>query len=131
MPNKSQVISQTRQNKRVNEAHKHADDTKKQKQTMMVSPSFLTFAKVSVLKNHDELYSLVSHVIKQHGHSDESVARSSDKRSDTVTYEMVEKKLCLDVAHHVVDAFKHYHPAMEMHNPKDNEFYRITVSFNE
>ena len=130
MPNKQQVISQTRQNKSSdNKAHK--DVTRQQKNNQAVSPSFLTFAKVSILKNHDELYSLVSHVIQQHGHKDESVARSSDKRADTVTYEMVEKKLCLDVAHHIVDAFKHYHPVMEMHNPKDNEFYRITVNFNE
>lgn len=130
MTDKKQVISQTRQNKRVDEAHKHADDTKKQKQAMAVSPSFLTFAKVSILKNHDELYSLVNHVITQHGHTDESVKRSVDKKADTVTYETVEKNLCLDIAHHVVDAFKHYHPNMEMHSPKDNEFCRITVTFN-
>lgn len=129
MTDKKQVISQTRQNKRVDEAHKHADDTKKQKQAMAVSPSFLTFTKVSVLKNHDELYSLVSHIIKQHGHTDESVRKNADKKADTVTYEMVEKTLCLDIAHHVVDAFKHYHPNMEMQNPKDNEFYRITINF--
>lgn len=130
MTDKQQMIAQTRQNKRVDEAHKHADDTKKQKQAMAVSPSYLTFANVSVLENHDELYSLVSNVIRQHGHEDESVARSSDKKADTVTYEMVEKTLCLDIAHHVEKAFKHYHPKMEMHSPKDNEFYRITVTFN-
>ena len=129
MPDKSQVISQTRQNKSSdNKAHK--DTTKKQKKNRAVSPSFLSFAKVSVLKNHDELYSIVNHIIEHHKHKDENVARSSDKKADTVTYEMLEKTLCLDVAHHVIDAFKHYRPKMKMSNPKDNEFYRITVTFN-
>lgn len=129
MPDKKQVISQTRQNKSSdNKAHK--DSTRLQKNNKAVFASFLTFSKVSILENYDELYSLVNHVIEQHGHKDENVKRNADKKADTVTYEMVEKKLCLDVAHHIVDAFKHYHPSMEMHNPKDNEFYRITVSFN-
>ena len=130
MPNKKQVISQTRHNKSSdNKARK--DATRQQKQNPAVPASILIFANVSALENFDQLNSLVSHVIKQHGHPDESVKRNVNKKTNTITYEMVEKTLCLDIAHHVNSAFKHYHPEMEMHNPKDNEFYRIIINFND
>jgi len=55
--------------------------------------------------------------------------RTVNKKSDSVVYEMMEKNLCLSIARHVVKAFKHHHPKMEIHNPEDNIFYRITIRF--
>lgn len=107
------------------------DLNKKQLAHKWINASTITFKNIGVLSNTEELFSLVNNLIKQEKMPDEDVNITTDKLRDTITYEMVGKKLCLEIAHHVENAFKHYHPKVTIQNPKDNEFCRVSIMFEK
>ena len=127
MTDKKQVISQTRNKKAGNEAGKKR--TKKQKENRGVEASFLTLENVKILEKPEELLSMIDNLIIKYQNKGEEMERKIKQKAGVITYEMMEKNLCLSIARHVEKAFKHYHPQVKILNPKDNVFYRIVVKF--
>ncbi|MDP2683991.1 MAG: hypothetical protein Q8P20_02935 [bacterium] len=127
MPTKKQVISQTRNKRSVDEGRK--DLNKKQKKERGVPASYLIFENVHVLKHPNELLALIDKQINKNRNVGEEESRLVDQKEDTITYEFMEKNICLSIARHVESAFKNHHPVVKMLNPDDNEFYRIKVIF--
>ena len=129
MPNKKQIIAQTRPKRSADEANRAKDQNKKQKREKGVYASFLIFRNINVLRHPEELLSLVDNLISQHQNKGEEWDRVVDEKKGIVTYTMMEKNLCLSIARHAAKAFKNHRPSVKINNPKDNEFYRITVDF--
>lgn len=127
MTNKKQVIAQTRSKRSADEEHK--DLSKKQKKEKGVLASFLVFKNVNLLRRPNELLSLVDNLIVKHQNRGEELDRKVDEKKGIITYDLMEKNLCLSIARHVEQAFKNHHPEVRIQNPEDNEFYRITVVF--
>lgn len=127
MANKIHTIPQARSKKGLNEAGKKR--TKKQKENRGVDASFLILEQVQLLKNPAELLSMIDNLIKKYSNKDEDMARFVDEKDGVITYEFMEKNLCLSVGRHVESAFKNHKPELKIQNPHDNEFYRIVVKF--
>jgi hypothetical protein len=52
-----------------------------------------------------------------------------EDQGNTIIYRLTEKNLALSLAKNIAAAYKGNRPEMIVHNPDQNEFYRITVLF--
>lgn len=107
----------------------HPDLPKEALQQRAVLESTVTFEQLSALHDVEELKHLVRNLIEKHRNVGETPKVTEGKNA--ITYHFAEKNITLSIARNVERAMKHFHPTVTIHNPKDNEFYRITVRFEE
>jgi hypothetical protein len=107
----------------------HVDRTDHEAAGHAIAASTLRFVGVSHLPDPAELTGHVANLIRQHANAGDEIS-ASRQDTDTIVYEMGEKNLALSIARHVEGAFKGFTPVVEIQNPEENEFYRITVTFH-
>lgn len=109
-----------------------SDKISRHKKEIPTSLSTLTFEHVSALSDPSELEHLIHNAIEKNGRHTLSIIEGVETQGDRVVYSFTtEKRMLISIAHKVADAFKHLHPRVDVHNPRDNVYYRITVTFSD
>lgn len=117
MPTRDEAIQHTRSNV----GPEHPDHS-----SIM---SEVTFENIHLLSEKEGFLALIQHHLDAEKNPGDTVNTEESSDHQALFCTLSEKNLALSLARRVEDAYKGNHPLVEIHNPEDNEFYRITVTF--
>ena len=110
------------------ERNRNKGSGSKDKPDADVHVSTVKFVNVSVVDNKEDLLHLITNVIKNFSKKKSTLAQMRAGTS-SITCQLRGKKVAQSLARKVADAFKKYRPEVEVHKPKKQEYYDITVRF--
>ncbi|MBI2415034.1 MAG: hypothetical protein HYV33_00035 [Candidatus Kerfeldbacteria bacterium] len=83
----------------------------------------------TTVKNQADLLHLIANTIKNYSRSKTNLIVMQTVGGTTV-YKLNNKRLAVTLGQRIASAFKHYHPMVDIVEPKTRDFCNVTVTFN-
>lgn len=94
-----------------------------------LTASTVKFTNVQYIKNKEDFIHLITNVLKNYSKQKPNLLQLR-AGSNTVTCQIVSKRVAVLLARKVVNAFKHYKPQLDIRSPRVKDHYDILVSFS-